>query len=242
MWRDWPALLDSLPSLNGQAVLDLGCGVGDLSSEFVARGTQVIGVDINEQFILEARSRSLPQAKFELADLRALPDFGIAVDGIWSSFTAAYFLDFPRLVCEWTRFLKPGGWMALVEIDDLFGHEPLGDRTRALLEGYACDSLTAGRYDFHMGHKLHEHLQQADFKVTREFTLADLELSFDGPASPGVVNAWRSRFKRMRLLRDYCGQSIDEVEDEFLNCLNRADHRARAKVYCCIGAGHSKPV
>src|SRR5205085_8329155 len=77
LWRDWPAVFDALPSLNGQSVLDLGCGVGDLAAEFVTRGTQVIGVDVNEEFVREARSRGLSRAKFELGDLRALADFGI---------------------------------------------------------------------------------------------------------------------------------------------------------------------
>jgi trans-aconitate methyltransferase len=91
-WRAWPAVFDALPSLNGQTVLDLGCGPGDLAADFVARGAEMIGVDLNDEFVREARSRRLPRAKFELADLRALPDFGIAADGVWSSFTAAYFL------------------------------------------------------------------------------------------------------------------------------------------------------
>jgi SAM-dependent methyltransferase len=242
LWRDWPAVFDALPSLYGQSVLDLGSGVGDLAAEFVTRGAQVIGVDVNEEFVREARSRGLSRAKFELGDLRALADFGIAVDGVWSSFSAAYFPDLPAVISEWTRHLKLGGWMGLVEIDDLFGHEPLVDRTRTLLEGYARESLTAGRYDFHMGRKLKGHLDQAGFEVTTEITLADLELSFDGPADPEVVDAWRNRFKRMKLLREFCGESIAEVEDEFLDCLIRADHRARAKVYCCIGTFQSKTV
>ena len=239
LWRDWPAVFEALPSLNGQSVLDLGCGVGDLAAEFVSRGARVIGVDLVAEFIREARSRNLSRATFEIADLRALPDFGIAVDGVWSSFSAAYIPDLPAVISEWARQLKPSGWMALVEVDDLFGHEPLSDETRMLLEGYAGDSLTAGRYDFHMGSKLKAHLQQAGFQVTREFTLVDLELSFDGVASPEVNEAWQNRFKRMTLLREFCGRRIDDVENEFLNCLMRPDHRSRAKVYCCIGTCHS---
>lgn len=70
LWRDWPAVFEALPSLNGQSVLDLGCGVGDLAAEFVSRGARVIGVDLVAEFIREARSRNLSRATFEIADLR----------------------------------------------------------------------------------------------------------------------------------------------------------------------------
>ena len=38
----------------------------------------------------------------------------------------------------------------------------------------------------------------------------------------------------MVLLRNICGPSFDEVREEFLGCLMRADHKSVAKVYCCI--------
>jgi SAM-dependent methyltransferase len=235
LWRDWRTAFEALPSLDGKTVLDLGCSIGDLAAEFESRGAHVIGVDLNEELVHEARSRHLSRARFELADLRDLPDLGVPVDGVWGSYIAAYFPDLPTLIPAWTRHLKPGGWIALVEIDNLFGHEPLSDRTRTLLEGYADDAFTAGRYDFQTGRKLKGYLELAGFNVYTELTLVDLELSFDGPAGPEVIEAWRDRFKRMKLLREFCGQGIDQVEDEFLNCLTRADHRALAKVYCCTG-------
>lgn len=78
-WRDWPTIFDALPSLHGQTILDLGCGVGDLAAELVARGARVIGVDMNEELLREARSRQLPNAEFRLGDLRVLPDLGTAL-------------------------------------------------------------------------------------------------------------------------------------------------------------------
>ena len=45
-WRDWASILKELPPLHGQTVLDLGCGVGDLAAELVARGARVIGCDV----------------------------------------------------------------------------------------------------------------------------------------------------------------------------------------------------
>ncbi len=233
-WRDWPTIFDALPPLQGQIVHDVGCGVGDLAAEFVARGARVVGVDRNEELLREARSRRLPNAEFRMGDLRTLPDLGVAADGLWCSFTAAYFPDLSAALAAWARNVKPGGWVALTEIDDLFGHEPLSIRTKALLSAYAEDALAAGRYDFHMGRKLQAHLDRSGFAVSKVLTLQDQELSFSGPARPEVLDAWRSRFNRMKRLRDFCGPRFEQAQEEFLGCLMRADHSSLAKVYCCI--------
>jgi ubiquinone/menaquinone biosynthesis C-methylase UbiE len=235
-FRDWPVILDALPPLQGQTVLDLGCGVGDVAAEFVARGARVIGVDKNQEVLREAQSRQLSNAEFRTDDLRKLPDLGIAADGLWCSFTAAYFPELSTALSAWARNVTSRGWIALTEIDDLFGHEPLSARTKALLRAYAEDGLAAGRYDFYMGRKLRDHLERSGFTVSKMLTVEDQELSFNGPARPEVLDAWRARFNRMQLLRDFCGPKIDEVQEEFLGCLLRADHRSVAKVYCCIAS------
>lgn len=214
-WRDWERIFQALPLVSGQTVLDLGCGPGDQGAALAARGARVFGADANPELL---RAAAIPCVR---ANLRALP-FAPA-DGIWSSFVAAYF---PRDLTEVLRGWKPHvrQWVALVEIDDLFGHEPLASPARAVLDAYARDSKF---YDFHMGHKLRGHLEAAGFRVTREFTLPDLELSFDGPARPDVLEGWRARFERMKL---------HAVADDFLACLADPNHRSRAKVCCAVAA------
>jgi SAM-dependent methyltransferase len=220
-WRAWPTIFDALPLAQGQRVLDLGCGVGDLAAELVNRGSYVIGVDAHEELLLEARSRRLSNAEFRMADLRSLPDLGIAADGIWCSFTAAYFPDLPRILRVWTTNLKLGGWIAVTEIDDLFGHEPLGVQTKQLFKAYAENALTGGRYDFFMGRKLPGYLETCGFAVSKMLTVVDQEFSFSGPARPEVLDAWRARFNRMSLLRDFCGKDFEQLQEEFLRCLTR---------------------
>jgi ubiquinone/menaquinone biosynthesis C-methylase UbiE len=233
-WRNWDAILKHLPPLDGKTVIDLGCGVGDLAAQLVARGAHVIGYDANEEFLRQAEARQLANAQFRMVDLCSLPDPGVTADGLWCSFTAAYFTDLPMMLSVWSRNLKLGGWIALTEIDDLFGHEPLSEETKTLLSKYCEESLAAGRYDFHMGRKLKSSLEEAAFAVSQSLILKDQELSFSGPAFPEVLDAWRARFSRMTLLRDFCGSKFDDVREDFLNCLTRADHLSTAKVCCCI--------
>jgi SAM-dependent methyltransferase len=233
-WRAWPTILDALPPLEGQTVLDLGCGIGDLAAELAARGAHVIGVDLQDELLAAARVRNLPDVELRKADLRNLSGIGVRADGIWSSFAAAYMTDLAPVLAGWGERLHPDGWIALTEIDDLFGHEPLAARSRELFEAYAQDALAVGRYDFHMGRKLAGHLTRAGFEVTRAFTVPDLEFAFDGPARADVLAAWRRRFDWMSLLRGLWGAEFEPVRDDFLRALADPAHRSRSTVCCCI--------
>jgi len=225
--------MDRLPLLGGQVVLDLGCGVGDLAAQLVDRGAHVIGLDINEQLLEEAISKRLSNAEFRTHDLREPLDC-VDVDGIWCSFVAAFFPQLHTVLPTWAKSLASGGWIALTEIDDLLGHEPVSKQTRKMLDDFAEQAFAAGLYDFHMGHKLVDHLECAGFSISHVFTVEDQELSFQGPADADVIQAWRARFERMPLLRKFCGNDFSCVQSEFLDCLASADHVSAAKVHCCI--------
>ncbi len=233
-WRDWASVLDALPPLQGKTVLDLGCGVGDQAAQLAARGARVIGLDLNRELLAEARARAIPGAEFHEANLRLpLPAEWMA-DGLWSSFAAAYFIDLPVVLRNWRDRLRPGGWVALTEIDDMFGHEPVQPRTKSRLDAYVRDALESGRYDFHMGRKLADHLRVAGFEVTNMLTLRDREFAFEGPAPSGVIQGWRDRFDRMGLLKSFCGADFEAVRDDFLECLAKPGHRSGARVCCCV--------
>lgn len=229
-FREWDRALAALPDVRGATVLDLGCAVGDQAAALAARGARVIGFDLDGELLEAARGRTIPGVELHRADLRSLPDPGVLADGIWCSLAAAYFVDLADVVRGWSRYLRAGGWIAVTEVDDLFGHEPIAPRTRELLDAYAADALAARRYDFHMGGRVPAHLERAGLAVAAAFDLPDRELAFDGPADPDVLDAWRTRLLRMRLLRDFCGVEMHAVERDLLGCLARTDHRSRARV------------
>jgi len=233
-WRPWPQIYAALPPLRHLTILDLGCAIGDQAADLSARGARVIGVDANEELVTAARSRV--DGQFIVGDLRKIA-VDVEADGIWSSFTAAYFPhDFVDVLRTWRSQLKPNGWIAVTEVDDLFGHEPVSERTRSLLGDFADDALRAGRYDSRMGRKLPAYLEDAGFSVNATFKCEESELSFGGAAEPDVIDAWRARFARMPRLRDLCGEEFDAVRDDFLTCLSRNDHRSLASVFCTIAS------
>lgn len=233
-WRSWNAILDEVPLKPGQTVLDLGCAVGDQARELASRGCHVIGLDANRELIDAAIAAQPPHCRFLTCDLRNPPNLGIQADGIWCSFAAAYMTNLQDFLRTWARFLRLAGWIAITEVDNLFGHEPLSPRTQSLLQRFTDEALAAGRNDFHMGSKLQSCLEQTGFAVSRRLTVPDLELSFEGAASPEVVDAWRRRFQRMPGLRAICASEFASVEEEFLSCLSRPDHISTAKVIACI--------
>jgi SAM-dependent methyltransferase len=240
-WRSWNRILDALPPLAGQTVLDLGCAIGDQAALLAARGARVLGIDANPELLAAARSREIPGASFREVDLRTFTGPGESFDGLWCSFTAAYFPNLPSALKAWTTNLRPGGWIALTEVDDLFAHEPVHSETRRLLEAYEDESLAADRYDFRMGRRLVDHIRAAGLSVTQKLNLPDRELSFEGPALLEVLEAWRARFDRMQLLRKFCGARFELVRDDFLQCLGSVDHRASARVFACFGRKQPQP-
>jgi SAM-dependent methyltransferase len=233
-WRAWDVVLAALPEMANSVVFDLGCAIGDQAALLTARGAAVVGFDANEDLVAVARARAIPRATFIHADLRRIESGADSADGLWCSFAAAYIPNLTSVLESWRHCLRPGGWLALIEIDDLFGHGPLSPTARDLLDRFADEALEAGRYDYRMGRKLEEHAARAGFEITRSFAVPDAELSFDGPAAPDVVLAWRQRFDRLPGLRSLCGAQFDELRDEFLLALENDDHRATARVRCVI--------
>lgn len=232
--RSWQQIMAALPPIAGRVVLDLGCNIGDQAAELSARGAFVIGIDSNAELLATARGRAIANARFMSGDLTQPLAVDCAVDGIWASFAAAYFPELTTVLTAWQRHLKPGGFIALTEIDDLFGHEPLEPESKALLSAYARDAEARGRYDFHMGHKLRAHLESADFEVSQAFTVADREFCGEGPVDADVLSGWASRFERMTALQRFCGAQFDDLRRDFLGALANPEHRSATTVHCCI--------
>lgn len=245
-WRHWDEALARIPLRAGQRILDLGCGVGQIAARFHRLGAQVIGVDGNEELLAAART-CYPEVRFEKLDLGELTpaSFG-QVDGVWASFVAAYFPNLESAVARWSDCVVPGGWVTLVEMDDLFGHQPLPSSISDRINEFYAWARAAGRHDFQCGHRLAGATERAGLTIIHEGTLPDDELSFQGPAPTDVLEAWRLRVQRMTGLQGFLGAGFPEFERSFLQGLAAPNHRSQSRVFIVVaqrqsGRGAARP-
>ena len=107
-----------LPQTDKPRILDIGCGSGIPTLE-LARLSQgeVIGIDIDQsaldRFVGNTRKAGINDRVKALSCSMFDMDFpDESYDIIWSE-GSIYAIGFERGLCEWRRFLKPGGFMVV---------------------------------------------------------------------------------------------------------------------------------
>jgi demethylmenaquinone methyltransferase/2-methoxy-6-polyprenyl-1,4-benzoquinol methylase len=100
----------------GDVVLDLACGTGDLAALARRRGARVLGVDFAGVMLREARRRGV-DAEWLQADAERLPLPDRSVDAVVCGFALRNFVSLTSIFAEIARVLRPGGRMALLEVD-----------------------------------------------------------------------------------------------------------------------------
>lgn len=231
-WRPWDRIYSILGDLSEQLVLDLGCGIGDQAADLARRGAEVMGVDSNATLIEAAHAREIRRARFTCEDLSNLDLESTRANGIWSSFTVAYLPNIGEALDRWSRWLLPGGWLAVTEVDDLLGHEPLDPHYRRMIEQYYARSLEEGLYAFRSRDRLREALSRRGWTIKVQENLPDLELCFEGPADDAVLSAWRTRLGFMQpLFLERFGESAAGLRRALLDCLASKPHHSRASVW-----------
>lgn len=106
--KEFPDFVKLLPKCG--RVLDVGCTAGRDSLKFVQEGFEVVGIDLVDVFLKEAR-KSVPQAKFLKMDLLELNFSKDHFDAIWANAVLLHIAkkDIPNALKGFYRVLKPGG-------------------------------------------------------------------------------------------------------------------------------------
>jgi SAM-dependent methyltransferase len=122
-WFDGGSLTEFLSGLGidvrGKRVLDLGCGMGRISTHLARYGAEVYGTDISEEMIRLARQNlsHVPGLHFDVGDGISLVQYPDGFfDGVWSYITLRHIPSHEVVVGylrEIGRTLAPGGWILL---------------------------------------------------------------------------------------------------------------------------------
>jgi demethylmenaquinone methyltransferase / 2-methoxy-6-polyprenyl-1,4-benzoquinol methylase len=110
-WKSWVLRSAAIrPELH---VLDIGCGTGEL--EALLGGCSVVGVDMTEEMLREAKRKRIPAlGSLFLSDGEALPFADDSFDVVASCYVVKYTSP-ERLVSEAARVLTPGGRLVLYD-------------------------------------------------------------------------------------------------------------------------------
>lgn len=106
-----PAMEELLPDLKGKTVLDLGCGYGKNTLEFIKRGAKrAVGIDLSYNMVTKAkRENSHPCVDYLNMDMEKIPSLNEKFDVVYSSLAFHYVENFERLVKDIYTLLNPQG-------------------------------------------------------------------------------------------------------------------------------------
>jgi demethylmenaquinone methyltransferase/2-methoxy-6-polyprenyl-1,4-benzoquinol methylase len=110
-WRRDTVAALALPP--GSLLLDVACGTGDLSRLAQRRQYRVIGADLSAG-MLAANHSGAPLLQ---ADCSHLPFPDGAFDGLVCGYALRNFTDLAGALAETARVLRPGGRLAILEVD-----------------------------------------------------------------------------------------------------------------------------
>lgn len=113
-WRR--TLLSRVQVGDGDRVVDVACGTGDLAELARKRGAFVLGVDFAFEMLRGAARRQATPA-LVCADAARLPLPDACASVVTCGFALRNFVALPAVFQEMARVLEPGGRLAILEVD-----------------------------------------------------------------------------------------------------------------------------
>jgi SAM-dependent methyltransferase len=126
------SVLSLFASVVDGPVLEVGCGTGFVTAELVDLGVDVSGLDLSPG-MLEVARRQLPNVRFEVGSMLALPHPNDAFGGVLAWYSTIHVPDdlLPAALAELARVVRPGGHLSLgfqvgdepLRMTSAWGHE-----------------------------------------------------------------------------------------------------------------------
>jgi ubiquinone/menaquinone biosynthesis C-methylase UbiE len=113
-------VMDFLKPSAGEKILDAGCGTGIFTTDFLAEGAKVVGLDISQPMLKAARRKT---ADYDFSAVRGdmgyLPFKDNSFDKAVSVTALEFIEDGKGAVSELFRVTRPGGWVVVATLNSL---------------------------------------------------------------------------------------------------------------------------
>jgi SAM-dependent methyltransferase len=198
-------LLDRLNPQTGERILDVGCGDGTLTTQIVASGATVVGVDASPDMIAASQARGLDA---RLMDAQKLP-FAGEFDAAFSNAVLHWIPDADAVIAGVHRALKPGGRF----VGEFGGHTNVAaimTALRAVLPKYGIDSPSGWYYPTprEYGARLEQH----------GFVVDDIALVPRPTPLPTGMDGWLETF-RGTILNQLAPDARQKAKQELIDLL-----------------------
>jgi SAM-dependent methyltransferase len=228
IWPQEQRLFDRYALSGSLRILDLGCGTGEITRRLAERYPQakLLGIDILEGNLALARRDSAPFGEricYAQGDAFALDLADASLDLVVCRHMSQAVPDFPSVLAEITRVLRPGGWLHLLSEDygmlhfpasqGVNGHDPDGFDPDRFWNANAIAFLRSIGCDGRIGRHSPTLLQTAGYlDVAMDYVSVDT-LRVPRDTFAGVIRAWRDGYAEP--LAGATGRTVAAVTADF---------------------------
>ena len=164
------SLLDRLVWRDGLVCLDAGCGGGDVTVELarrVAPHGRALGIDLDEAKLdvarREAQEQGVANVTFQRSDVSELAETS-PFDVVYARFLLTHLADPAGIVRTFRRHLRPGGMIAVEDIDFSGAFTHPESRVYKRYDELYCATVRRRGGDPHIGPRLPSLLREAGFE------------------------------------------------------------------------------
>lgn len=226
IWPQEKPLFDRYGLAGELRILDVGCGTGEITRRLadLYPRAHVIGNDILESNLLLARrdSRDLQgRVEYQYGDAFAMDFPDDTFDLLVCRHMSQAVPHFPLVLAEFTRVIKPGGWLHLLSEDYGMIHMPVGDfDPDRFWNGHAVAFLHSIGCDERVGRHSPMLMEKAGYRdIAMDYITVDT-LRVPRPTFAGIMKAWRDGY--VEVLAGASGRTADAVRadmDAFIHAI-----------------------
>jgi ubiquinone/menaquinone biosynthesis C-methylase UbiE len=215
IWPQEKNLFDRYQLSGAIRILDVGCGTGEITRRLAEHYPEatVAGMDILESNLVFARrdsSEFLDRVSYQQGDAFHLTDADASIDLLVCRHMSQAVPDFPLILAEFTRVLKPGGILHLLSEDYGMLHFPVTELDPdKFWNEHAIKFLHSIKCDGRIGRHSPSLLENAGYQnIIMEFITVDT-LRVPRATFAGIIRSWRDGYAAS--LAEASGRTVDAV-------------------------------